>query len=301
MGRIWFGKKGNSQPGVIRYLSEDEGLVPWTWWSHEEVGHNDESKKEQLDLHPDEEAFDTPKPERLMHRIIHIATNPGDVVLDCFGGSGTTAAVAHKLGRRWITAELSHKNVETYLVPRLERVVSGEDVGGVSYDTQWEGGGGFRVLDIAGSMYEDDEGVIVLADSAHNGTLAEQVAAQLGFDYRPEPPFSGKHGRTRLAVIDGHVDESVVQLLVRALETGERLSLVGTSLDPEVHEVLSKLRSGSVARVVPQDTLLAYRSSSWWRGTRATKAVAPDADSLEVGALPDEPAPKAAEATSEAA
>lgn len=104
-GRIYFGQDGNGQPNVIRYLDEDEGLVPWTWWPSAEVGHNDEAKKEMLTLFPIDEAFATPKPERLLQRIVHIATNPGDIVLDCFAGSGTTAAVAHKMGRRWVAVE----------------------------------------------------------------------------------------------------------------------------------------------------------------------------------------------------
>ena len=101
-GRIYFGKNGDSQPNVIRYLSEIEGYVPWTWWPHDEVGHTDESKKEIHALFGKVDAFDTPKPERLMKRVLEIATNPGDLVLDSFAGSGTTGAVAHKMGRRWI-------------------------------------------------------------------------------------------------------------------------------------------------------------------------------------------------------
>ena len=97
-GRIWFGKKGDSQPNTIRYLSEVEGVTPWTWWPSEEVGHTDESKKEQHALFGKKNAFDTPKPERLIERILHIATNPGDLVLDSFAGSGTTGAVAQKNG-----------------------------------------------------------------------------------------------------------------------------------------------------------------------------------------------------------
>ncbi|EOW9258186.1 site-specific DNA-methyltransferase, partial [Vibrio cholerae] len=89
-GKIWFGKDGNSQPNLIRYLSEVEGVTPWTWWPSSEVGHTDESKKEQHAIYGKKGAFDTPKPERLIERIIHIATNPGDLVLDSFAGSGTT-------------------------------------------------------------------------------------------------------------------------------------------------------------------------------------------------------------------
>jgi adenine-specific DNA-methyltransferase len=153
-GRIYFGLDGRAQPGVIRYLDEDEGLVPWTWWPHDEVGHNDESKKEMLELFADAEAFATPKPERLLRRIVHIGSHPGDVVLDCFAGSGTTAAVAHKMGRRWIAVERSASTVSTFTRPRLEKVVSGADRGGITDAVGWERGGGFRVLEVGPTVHE---------------------------------------------------------------------------------------------------------------------------------------------------
>lgn len=131
-GKIRFGMEGRSAPGIVRYLDEDDGLTPWSWWPHDEVGHTDESKKEIQALFPGIEAFDTPKPERLLERIIHIATDPGDLVLDVFAGSGTTAAVAHKMGRRWITSELRAETIETFTLPRLTKVVRGEDLGGAS-------------------------------------------------------------------------------------------------------------------------------------------------------------------------
>ena len=130
-GRIYFGKDGNSQPAVIRYLSEVEGMVPWTWWPHEEVGHTDEAKKEIHALFGKTDAFDTPKPERLMDRIIQIATNAGDIVLDSFAGSGTTAAVAHKRRRRWITVEVG-EHAEDLVARRLQRVIDGTDGGGAT-------------------------------------------------------------------------------------------------------------------------------------------------------------------------
>src|SRR5690606_19974966 len=105
-GRIYFGKDNNSQPNIIRYLDEVDGHVPWTWWNHEEVGHTDEAKKEQQVLFGKDKAFSTPKPERLIARVLHIATDPGDLILDSFLGSGTTSAVAHKMGRKWIGVEL---------------------------------------------------------------------------------------------------------------------------------------------------------------------------------------------------
>lgn len=154
-GRIWFGVKGDGQPNVIRYLTEVEGMVPWTWWPHDECGHTDEAKKEIHGLFGKVDAFDTPKPERLMKRIIEIATNPGDLVLDSFAGSGTTGAVAHKMGRRWIMVEVN-PHCQTHIVPRLKKVIDGQDPGGVTESTGWKGGGGFRYFRIAPSLLEKD-------------------------------------------------------------------------------------------------------------------------------------------------
>jgi len=131
-GKIHFGKTGTSAPGIIRYLDETDGLVPWTWWPSDEVGHTDESKKEMLKLFLREESFATPKPERLMARIVAIASNPDDIVLDCFLGSGTTAAVAHKMARRWIGIERSVETFDNYVIPRLTKVINGEDPGGIT-------------------------------------------------------------------------------------------------------------------------------------------------------------------------
>ncbi|MFS4491023.1 site-specific DNA-methyltransferase [Dietzia kunjamensis] len=108
------------------------GNVPRTWWSNDRVGHNRAAKSEIKALFPRTTPFDTPKPERLLERIIHIATNPGDIVLDVFAGSGTTAAVAHKMGRRWVTCELLESNFSQFTLPRLTKVVRGEDPGGIT-------------------------------------------------------------------------------------------------------------------------------------------------------------------------
>ncbi len=130
--RIRFGATGKGAPGILRYLSEDEGLTPWSWWSHPEVGHNDEAKRELMEMFPEYDPFSTPKPERLIERVLHISTSPGDIVLDIFAGSGTTAAVAHKMGRRWVTCELVEDTMERFTRPRLEKVVHGEDPGGIT-------------------------------------------------------------------------------------------------------------------------------------------------------------------------
>jgi len=239
--------------------------VPDTVWKVKEVGGNRQSKNEIKRLFPGEPPFDTPKPERLMERIVHIASNPGDLVLDCFAGSGTTAAVAHKMDRRWVTVERRRNTVDTFTAPRLRKVVDGADPGGITEAQGWEGGGGFRVLDVAPSMYEEDQGVVVLADWATSSELGEAVAAQFGFSYELLPPFCGRHNRMRLAVIDGHANAQVVRALVEALPAGERLTLCATSLDPDASALLSKLRSGSKTRLIPEDLLINYTTPSSWR------------------------------------
>jgi adenine-specific DNA-methyltransferase len=258
-GRVYFGLNGRGKPNLIRYLDEDKGLVPWTWWPHEEVGHNDEAKKEILELF-DLEPFDTPKPERLLNRIIQIATDPGDVVLDCFVGSGTTAAVAQKMGRRWVVCERDATTIETYTSPRLRRVISGTDPGGITSALDWKGGGGFRVLDVSPSMFEAEEGLVFLADRMANSVLGEATAAQLGFEHEPDPPFVGRKGRTRLAVIDGVVNESVVRLLVSSLPQSERVVVCGTAIDPEARPILRELRPGSTLRKIPAALVSEYRT-----------------------------------------
>jgi adenine-specific DNA-methyltransferase len=136
-GLIWFGAKGDSLPRYKHFVEPDDiGLVPQTIWTRLEVGDNDVAKKDLKRLFPDkEDVFDTPKPELLLERIIQLATEPGDTVLDCFGGSGTTAAVAHKMRRRWITSELVPKTVSEFIIPRLKLVIEGLDGGGISSKT----------------------------------------------------------------------------------------------------------------------------------------------------------------------
>ena len=140
--RIWWGKNKDAIPQIKRFLSEvKDGRVPQTLWPYEEVGHTQDAKKEIVNLFGGD-VFGTPKPERLMERVLHIATEPGDLVLDSFLGSGTTAAVAHKMGRRWIGIEMGEHAV-THCAPRLKKVVEGEP-GGISKAVGWQGGGGFR-------------------------------------------------------------------------------------------------------------------------------------------------------------
>ena len=195
-GRIYFGKKGDSQPNVIRYLSEVEGYVPWTWWPHDEVGHTDESKKEIHALFGKTDAFDTPKPERLIRRVLTIATNPGDLVLDSFLGSGTTAAVAHKMGRRWIGVELGD-HADSLCATRLRKVIDGTDEGGVTMAVGWKGGGGFRYYHLAPSLLEKDAwDNWVISKDYDAAKVAQAVCKLMGFVYQPDETRYWMQGRS---------------------------------------------------------------------------------------------------------
>ncbi len=201
--------------------------------------------------------FATPKPERLLQRIVHIATNPGDILLDCFAGSGTTAAVAHKMGRRWVTVEREAATVERFTRPRLAKVVAGEDPGGITSAVEWKGGGGFRHLKVGPSMFDldPDTGDVFLSEWATNGAFSEAVAVQLGFETLDEPPFCGRKGRTRLAVLDGVVGATEMEFLVASLGERERVVVVGKAFTDDAEARLRELSPGSRVRHAPHDLL----------------------------------------------
>jgi len=183
---IWFGRDGRSQPSRKTFLSEltNDGTPPLTVWLHEDVGHNHEAKTEAKTFNS-QEVFDTPKPERLLQRIIHLATKPGDLVLDSFAGSGTTGAVAHKMKRRWIMIEMGNQ-CDTHIVPRLRKVIDGADLGGVTDSTGWKGGGGFRYYRVAPSLLETDRwGRWIISKKYNPAMLAEAMCKHMGFTYAP--------------------------------------------------------------------------------------------------------------------
>jgi adenine-specific DNA-methyltransferase len=153
-GLAYFGKSGDGAPSFKQFLKDAPAIVPNTWWGHEEVGHTDEAKKEGQNLFNDIEIFATPKPERLLQRILHIATNTNDIVLDSFLGSGTTAAVAHKMGRRYIGIEMGEHAV-THCVLRLKKVIEGEQ-GGISKEVNWQGGGGFHFYRLGETVFDEE-------------------------------------------------------------------------------------------------------------------------------------------------
>jgi adenine-specific DNA-methyltransferase len=192
-GRIWWGPKGDARPSIKRYLSEVSDLVPRTLWRKDEVGSNRTSKNEMRALYPDEASFGTPKPEALIQRLLHIAKNPNDLVLDSFLGSGTTAAVAHKMNRRYIGIEMGNHAV-THCVPRLQKVIEGEQ-GGISEAVAWKRGGGFRFYRL---------GVPVFDEAGHiaQGIRFAPLAAHIWF-IETGFPFSGEAVSPLLGIHDG--------------------------------------------------------------------------------------------------
>ena len=194
--RIWFGKDGNNMPRRKTFLSESEGNQSWTWWTNQEVGHTQEAKKEIIALYGDDKIFDTPKPERLLQRILELGSRPGDLVLDSFAGSGTTGAVAHKMGRRWIMVELG-EHCHTHIIPRLKKVIDGEDKGGITEAMGWKGGGGFRYYRLGPSLLEKDQfGNWVISKEYNPAMLAEAICKLEGFSYAPSETVYWQHGHS---------------------------------------------------------------------------------------------------------
>jgi len=257
-GRVYFGRNGDGMPIIKKYLTAvQQGVVPRSWLSADEVGHNQEAKRDHLrKMFPGATPFATPKPERLLERVIHIGSNPGDLVLDCFAGSGTTAAVAQKMGRRWVTSEIVPSTVEQFTLPRLLKVVAGEDPGGITKSAGWGCGGGFRTVTVGPSMYEDTPFGVLLAEWATNGRFARAVAGQLGFEFQPDAaPLCGIRGRMRLAVVDGAVGPEEVQQIVGVLGEKERVTVVAKSVLPDAESLLAEISPGSRIRKAPRDLL----------------------------------------------
>ncbi len=194
--RVWWGASGNNIPRIKRFLSEvKQGVVPATLWFHTEAGQNAEAKAEIRNLlSGNDEIFGTPKPERLIARILTTASNEGDLVLDSVLGSGTTAAVAQKMNRRYIGIEMGEHAV-THCLPSLEKVIAGEQ-GGISEAVGWKGGGGFQFLRLGETVF-DEEGAI--NPKVHFATLANFIwlqETQTAAAKRFKSPLLGVHNGT---------------------------------------------------------------------------------------------------------
>ena len=253
-GRIYFGKDNNSQPNTIRYLSEVPGVAPWTWWTSNEVGHTDSAKKEIIALFGKSNIFDTPKPETLLERIIHIATNSGDLVLDSFLGSGTTAAVAHKMGRKWIGIELGD-HCYTHCKPRLDKVIDGEQ-GGISKAVNWQGGGGYKFYELAPTLIEKDKYGNSVISSKYNATMLIAAIAKLnGYFFAPDPDVFWKQGysqdKSYIYVTSNYLDAKTLDGIAADVSSLEHLLICVPAFD----EGLSMRYENIQVRKIPQSVL----------------------------------------------
>lgn len=249
-GRIYFGKDNNSQPNKIRYLSEVPGVAPWTWWPSNEVGHTDSAKKEVMDIFGKNNIFDTPKPETLIERILHIATNQGDLVLDSFLGSGTTAAVAHKMGRRWIGIEMGD-HAYTHCKIRLDKVIDGSDQGGISKSVNWTGGGGYQFFELAPTLIKKDMLGIDIINKEYNAEmLASAVALHEGFIFTPDATVFWKQAKgtesSYLYTTTTHVDLNYLTAISSTMTADERLLIACTSFDEGIN---GKIKAISVKKI----------------------------------------------------
>lgn len=244
-GRITFGANGNGVPRRKQFLSEAKGIVPWTWWPQDEVGHTGESKDEVNALFGSDISFDTPKPERLIERIIHIASNPGDLVLDSFLGSGTTAAVAHKMGRRYIGIEMGD-HAYTHCKVRLDKVISGEDQGGISKAQHWQGGGGYRFYELAPTLINRDAfGEAVINPTYDADMLAAAVALHEGFRYQPDGTLFWKQSvgseGSYLFVTTRHVTAAYLASIQSSMKEDEYLIIACRSFDAGLDKASSRI------------------------------------------------------------
>lgn len=194
---IWFGADGKANPSRKTFLNELKisGPPAPTVWLHTDGGSTHEAREESKAVNK-KEPFATPKPEKLIKRVLDLATVPGDIVLDSFAGSGTTGAVAHKMGRRWIMVELGD-HCHSHIIPRLKKVIDGTDNGGISEITNWKGGGGFRYYRLAPSLLEKDSfGNWVINPKYNAAMLSEAMCKQMGFVYEPSSVHYFIHGHS---------------------------------------------------------------------------------------------------------
>ena len=229
--KIWFGAKGNGVPRIKRFLSDvKQGATALTIWLHEEVGHNQDAQKEVRKFNSID-IFATPKPEKLIHRILTLATNPGDLVLDSFLGSGTTAAVAHKMGRRWIGIEMGD-HIYSHCLPRLKKVIDCEDAGGITKSVKWQGGGGFKFYELGSTLIVTDKhGRQVISDKYNPEMLAEAMCKLMVYKYAPDKETYWKQGysseKNFIFTTTMNVEEQLLAEMSQALGDGNLLICCG--------------------------------------------------------------------------
>lgn len=224
--RIWFGINGNNVPRKKTFLSEvKSGSVPMTIWKYEDVGSTQDAKKEVKQINP-EDPFATPKPEKLIERILEIATKPGDIILDSFLGSGTTIAVAHKMNRRWIGVEIGEQAYNQCKL-RLDKVIDGNDGLDISKKLGWQGGGGYKFYELAESLLAKNKVLPVyqINPSYTWDMVCEAICKIEGFTYEPSGEFQGHSSENRfIHITEEFVNTKYVMSIMKNL--GDKQSLL---------------------------------------------------------------------------
>ncbi len=234
-GKIFFGKDGKGAPQLKRYMSEvKQGATAMTIWKRDDVGDNQEAKREVREFNADS-VFATPKPERLIERVLTLGSNPGDLVLDSFLGSGTTAAVAQKMGRRWIGVEMGN-HAYTHCKVRMDKVIAGEDPGGITKAQNWQGGGGYRFYEVAPTLINKDPfDEYVINEDYDANMLAAAVALHEGFHYQPDSSLFWKQSvgneNSYLFVTTRHLNSTYLDSIKDSMEEGEYLVIACRSFD----------------------------------------------------------------------
>lgn len=250
--RIWFGKDGNIVPRIKRFLTDvKQGMTALTIWKYTEVGHTQDAKRE-VKAFNSESVFATPKPERLIERVLTLGSNEGDLVLDSFLGSGTTAAVAHKMGRKYIGIEMGD-HAYTHCKVRLDKVIGGSDQGGISKPVNWNGGGGYKFYELAPSLInKDDFDEFVINKEYDADMLASAVALHEGFIYEPDSEIFWKQSKGNessfLFVTTRHLNKSYLDSIKLTMEEGEYLIIACKSFEAE----LDKLYPNITIKKIPQ-------------------------------------------------
>lgn len=253
--RIWFGPNGDNTPRIKRFFSEvKDGVVAMTWWPREEIGDNQEAKREIKSLGLSDKPFDTPKPERLIQRILTIATNEGDLVLDSFLGSGTTAAVAHKMKRRWIGIEMGD-TVYTYCKNRLDLIINGVEKGGITKNAKWESGGGYDFYELAPTLIKEDcFGEAIINKEYNSEMLAAAIALHEGFTYSPDSKMFWKQSKSTensyLFVTTAHLSELLVKEIEKQMLEDEFLLIACKSFDKSAANVSDKIKIKKIPQML---------------------------------------------------
>ena len=248
-GEIFF---SSDEKRIIRkiYLCDQDGRVPDSLWLGEDSGTTREANTELKGL---QIIFGTPKPERLIQRVINISTRPGDLVLDSFLGSGTTAAVAHKMGRRWIGVELGD-HAYTHCAIRMKKVVEGEQ-GGISKSQNWKGGGGFRFYELAPSLLNTDKyGNLVINKDYNADMLAAAMAKHQGFTFSPDPEMYWKQGYSSehdfIFTTTQLITAEMLETIHEQLGEDESLLICCTKFQPECRNKFPNITIKKIPKVL---------------------------------------------------